>query len=176
MWGMESQRRLVRERMKLLLEAHDSEIEPVELTAEPGELLLRQGEPAKRILLLTEGSVAIQVRQSDGLSHTLAIVEAEELLGEMGLDPALDDLCGLYSGIPLTERRHDASGELPETIHVFRRGIIDEAGGWEPGIDEDGIAFGGDDEVLRQIRITVLHEIGHHFGLSEDELAALGYE
>lgn len=85
MWGMESQRRLVRERMKLLLEAHDSEIEPVELTAAPGELLLRQGEPAKRILLLTEGSVAIQVRQSDGLAHTLAIVEAEELLGEMGL-------------------------------------------------------------------------------------------
>jgi hypothetical protein len=46
---MESQHRLVRERMKLLLAAHDSEIEPVELTAAPGELLLRQGEPAKRI-------------------------------------------------------------------------------------------------------------------------------
>lgn len=99
-----------------------------------------------------------------------------ELLEEMGLDPDLDDLCGLYSGIPLTERRHDASGELPETIHVFRRGIIDEAGGWEPGTDDDGRAFGGDDEVMRQIRITVLHEIGHHFGLSEDDLSALGYE
>jgi predicted Zn-dependent protease with MMP-like domain len=98
------------------------------------------------------------------------------LLEEMGLDPELDDLCGLYSGIPLTERRHDASGELPETIHVFRRGIIDEAGGWERCVEEDGRTIGGDDEVLRQIRITILHEIGHHFGLSEEDLAALGYE
>ncbi|MBM4109940.1 MAG: metallopeptidase family protein [Phycisphaerae bacterium] len=99
-----------------------------------------------------------------------------ELLEELGMDPELDDLCGLYSGVPLTERRHDASGDLPETIHVFRRGIIDEAGGWEPGLDEDGQAFGGEDEVMRQIRITVLHEIGHHFGLSEEELAELGFE
>jgi predicted Zn-dependent protease with MMP-like domain len=101
---------------------------------------------------------------------------SEELLEEMGLDPDLDDLCGLYSGIPLTERHHDASGELPETIHVFRRGIIDEAGGWDPCTDDDGHTVGGDDEVMRQIRITVLHEIGHHFGLSEEQLSALGYE
>jgi CRP/FNR family transcriptional regulator, cyclic AMP receptor protein len=82
---MESQRRLVRERMKLLLAAHNSEIVPVELSAAPGELLMRQGTPAKQVLLLTEGSVAIQVRQSDDRAHTLAIVEAEEVLGEMGL-------------------------------------------------------------------------------------------
>lgn len=129
--------------------------------------------------LLEHVMASLPARLHDLLEEAPLIVDdapTPELLGEMGLDPALDDLCGLYSGIPLTERRHDASGELPETIHVFRRGIIDEAGGWEPGIDEDGIAFGGDDEVLRQIRITVLHEIGHHFGLSEDELAALGYE
>ena len=85
MWGIESQRSLVRERMKLLLAAHDSEIVPVEIRAEPGELLLRQGAPAEHVLLLTEGTVAIQVRQSDSHPHTLAIVEAEELLGEMGL-------------------------------------------------------------------------------------------
>ena len=85
MFGIESQRSIVRERMKLLLAAHDSEIVPVEIRAEPGELLLRQGAPAERVLLLTEGTVAIQVRQSDGAPHTLAIVEAEELLGEMGL-------------------------------------------------------------------------------------------
>lgn len=85
MWGIETQRSIVRERMKLLLAAHDSEIVPVEISALPGELLLRQGAPADQVLLLTEGTVAIQVRQSDGLPHTLAIVEAEELLGEMGL-------------------------------------------------------------------------------------------
>lgn len=84
MWGIETQRSIVRERMKLLLASHDSEIVPVEFRAEPGELLLRQGAPAKRVLLLTEGTVAIQVRQSDGHPHTLAIVEAEELLGRWG--------------------------------------------------------------------------------------------
>lgn len=51
----------------------------------PGELLLEQGAPAERILLLTEGSVEIQVRHNGGGPHTLAVVEAEELLGEMGL-------------------------------------------------------------------------------------------
>ena len=85
MWGFESQRTIVRERMKLLLAAHNSEIAPEPFTAEPGDLLLEQGASAERLLLLTEGSVAIQVRQGDGPSHTLAIVEAEELLGEMGL-------------------------------------------------------------------------------------------
>ena len=85
MWGLESQRTIVRERMKLLLAAHNSEITPQPFTAEPGDLLLQQGASAERLLLLTEGSVAIQVRQGDGPAHTLAIVEAEELLGEMGL-------------------------------------------------------------------------------------------
>lgn len=85
MWGIESQRNLVRERMKLLLAAHNSEIVPVDIRAQPGELLLRQGAPAEQVLLLTQGTVAIQVRQSDGQPHTLAVVEAEELLGEMGL-------------------------------------------------------------------------------------------
>ena len=85
MWGIESQDSLVRERMKLLLAAHDSELVPVEISAEPGELLLRQGAPAEQVLLLTKGTVAVQVRQSNYQAHTLAIVEAEELLGEMGL-------------------------------------------------------------------------------------------
>jgi len=85
MWGIESQRNLVRERMKLLLAAHNSEIVPVDVRAQPGELLLRQGAPAEQVLLLTQGTVAIQVRQGDGQPHTLAVVEAEELLGEMGL-------------------------------------------------------------------------------------------
>jgi CRP/FNR family cyclic AMP-dependent transcriptional regulator len=85
MWGIESQRNIVRERMKLLLAAHNSEIIPVEVHGEPGELLLRQGAPADRVMLLTEGTVAIQVSQSDGEPHTLAIVEAKEFLGEMGL-------------------------------------------------------------------------------------------
>lgn len=85
MLGMESQRTVVRERMKMLLSAHANEIIPAEIHCSPGEVLLEQGKPAKRILLLTEGTVAIQLREGSNDPHTLAVVEAEELLGEMGL-------------------------------------------------------------------------------------------
>lgn len=99
-----------------------------------------------------------------------------ELLLEMGLDPHEDDLCGLHSGVARTDRSVVDSGQLPDTIHLFRRGIIDEAGGWEARTDESGQSIGGVNAVVREIRITLLHEIGHHFGLEEDDLRRLGYE
>ena len=52
---------------------------------------------------------------------------------------------------------------------------MEEAGGWEEWTDEDGAALGGEARVVREIRITLLHEIGHHFGLDEDDLDRLGY-
>ncbi len=73
-------------------------------------------------------------------------------------------LCGLHSGSTLLEQSVETSGELPEQIHLFRRGTIRAAGGWAD--------LG---EVAEQIRVTVLHEIGHHFGLEEDDLDRLGY-
>ena len=85
MWGIESQLKVVRERMKLLLEAHGSDITSAAYVAAEGELLLEQGSVAKKVLLLHEGSVAIQLRRSQGEPHTLAIIQAEEILGEMGL-------------------------------------------------------------------------------------------
>jgi predicted Zn-dependent protease with MMP-like domain len=87
------------------------------------------------------------------------------LLAELDMHDDPDGLCGLHSGVPLTER----SVEDPwaaEVIHLFRAGIIAVAGG-EDATDAD---------LLREIRITLLHEIGHHFGLDEDDLAALGYD
>ena len=84
MWGIETQRTIVRERMKLLLAAHDSNIVVERFQADEGTLLMRQGDIAERVLLLTKGVVAIQVHQN-GTPSTLAMVEAEELLGEMGL-------------------------------------------------------------------------------------------
>lgn len=98
------------------------------------------------------------------------------LLRELGLEPDDDTLCGLHQGTPLTHRSVTQGFDLPETMHLFREGIVDEAGGWEPWIDEDGTELGGEEAVRREIRITVLHEIGHHFGLDEDDLAELGYE
>lgn len=85
MWGIETQRTIVRERMKLLLAAHDSNIVADTFEAAADSLLMRQGDPAERVLLLTKGTVAIQVRQDGGQPSTLAVVEAEELLGELGL-------------------------------------------------------------------------------------------
>ncbi len=87
-----------------------------------------------------------------------------------------DELCGLHSGVAITERSIEDPGGWgplnldtggPEQIHLFRVGIIDLAGGWDDP--------NADDAVYEEIRITVLHEIGHHFGLDEDDLEQLGY-
>lgn len=97
----------------------------------------------------------------------------EELRGSIGLDPEDELLCGLHTGIPLTERSVERP-ELSDTIQIFREGIVDMAGGWEEGEDEEG-PFGGVERIREEIRITILHEIGHHFGLDEDDLERLGY-
>jgi len=99
-----------------------------------------------------------------------------ELLAELGVDPDVEGLCGLHTGTPLTERSIGDPPDQEDTIHLFRRGIIEEAGGWEPWLDDENQEWGGADRVLEEIRITLLHEIGHHFGLEEDDLTALGYD
>jgi len=71
------------------------------------------------------------------------------------------DLFGLYEGIPLPERG-DMAGALPDRITIFRLPLEDE--------------FADPQELEREIRVTVLHELGHYFGLDEDRLAELGYE
>ena len=76
-------------------------------------------------------------------------------------------LCGVHSGIPLTHRSVRHSGTLPTVITIYREGIYLAAG--KQGSPPD------DDELGAQIRFTVLHEIGHHFGMTEDDLRAHGY-
>jgi predicted Zn-dependent protease with MMP-like domain len=95
------------------------------------------------------------------------------LRDELGIDDEDEILCGLHTGIPLTERSVDRA-DASDVIHVFREGVVDMAGGWDEGEDEEG-PFGGEARIREEIRITVLHEIGHHFGLDEDELDKLGY-
>lgn len=127
--------------------------------------------------------VARVLSQCPNEIHTLLeesplIVEdapSAELLRSLGIDPSEEDLCGLHSGRAITERSVTESGELPDRVQIFRRGIVDEAGGWEPCTDADGTPIGGEAAVEREIRITILHEIGHHFGLSEADLVRLGY-
>jgi len=127
--------------------------------------------------LLDEELARLPQRLRDLLDESPLIVDdapSRRLLLEMGFDPEEDDLCGLHSGVPLTERSVTDHGVI-EDIRIFRRGIIDEAGGWEPWVDDDGTELGGEERVRREIRVTILHEIGHHFGLSEEDLERLGY-
>jgi predicted Zn-dependent protease with MMP-like domain len=71
------------------------------------------------------------------------------------------DLYGLFDGVPLTEGG-PAPGELPNRIAIYRRPLETD--------------FDDRDELREEIRITVLHELGHYFGLDEERLAELGYE
>ena len=102
---------------------------------------------------------------------------SKELLAELGIDDEDELLCGLHTGVPLTDR----SVERPDSsdiVQIFREGIIDMAGGWDEdeAEDRDGQGpFVGVDRIREEIRITVLHELGHHFGLDEDDLERLGY-
>ena len=109
-----------------------------------------------------------------------------EMLRELGIDPIHgDEICGLHSGPMGPQQVLDASGDGDPAaeigvIHLFREGILACAGGWIPwrDHDEDGVEIEGGGEALvrEEIRITILHEVGHHFGLDEEDLEALGYD
>ena len=79
----------------------------------------------------------------------------------------LDDLCGLYTGIPLTQRSIEHSGTLPDVVTIYREGILTAAADRHGRIRND--------RLREEIRITILHELGHHHGLTEDDLRELGY-
>jgi predicted Zn-dependent protease with MMP-like domain len=97
-------------------------------------------------------SLPPELRQA--MSNVEIVVEEEN-----AEDP---DLYGLYLGIPLTERDTGYTGVLPDKIAIYRLPLVEE--------------FGDDPEVLEdEIRITVLHEIAHHFGVDEDRLTELGW-
>ncbi|HEX2504774.1 MAG TPA: metallopeptidase family protein [Gaiellaceae bacterium] len=91
-----------------------------------------------------------------GAMSNVAIVVEDE-------NPEEPDLYGLYTGVPLPDRGSESyAGVLPDKIEIYRIPLEEE--------------FGGDPEVLEEeIRITVLHEIAHHFGIDEDRLHELGW-
>jgi predicted Zn-dependent protease with MMP-like domain len=76
-------------------------------------------------------------------------------------------LCGLYTGIPLIKRSVDHWGVPSDVIHIYRLGILSQSRTRDGRID--------DVELRSQIRRTILHEYGHHVGLSERDLRGLGY-
>jgi predicted Zn-dependent protease with MMP-like domain len=83
----------------------------------------------------------------------------EETLEAMGIDDPFE-LTGIYEGLPLTERSVEQSGTLPDRIRLFRRPILDE---WASA----------DDTLEHLVAHVLIHEVGHHFGLSDDDMHAL---
>jgi predicted Zn-dependent protease with MMP-like domain len=70
-------------------------------------------------------------------------------------------LMGLYTGVPLTERSVEHSGRMPDKILLFQEDIE--------------LVSDSEKQLKDEIRITLLHEIGHYFGMDEDDLEKLGY-
>jgi predicted Zn-dependent protease with MMP-like domain len=96
-------------------------------------------------------SLPVQLREA--MSNVEIVVEDE--------NPEDRDIFGLYLGIPLPDR-HDYAGVLPDKIAIYRLPLEAE--------------FGHDPELLEQeIRVTVVHEVAHHFGVDEDRLTELGW-
>jgi len=71
------------------------------------------------------------------------------------------NLLGLYQGVPLTARGISYSGTLPDRISIYRRTIC--------------AICSTEEEVVEQVRRTVIHEVGHHFGISDPRLRELGW-
>ena len=71
------------------------------------------------------------------------------------------DLLGLYDGVALTERYGDYGMVLPDRIFIYRRPLLDMCDSAE--------------QLEEEVRITVVHEIAHHFGIDDDRLHELGY-
>ena len=85
---------------------------------------------------------------------------SEKQLRDQGLEED-ELLLGLYVGHPMTERSVQHSGMLPDAIYIFQEDVE--------------LASDSEKDLVEQVRITVLHEIGHHFGMGEEDLDELGY-
>lgn len=85
---------------------------------------------------------------------------SHELLEDMGLPPD-EPLLGVYTGVALTERSISLPEIFPDTIILFREPLLEISGTIE--------------ELEEEIEITVVHEIAHYFGISEERLFELGY-
>lgn len=92
------------------------------------------------------------------LDNVFIVVEDEPSADDMeavGLDPDEDELFGLYQGIPHTERGSEYSA-LPDRVVLYRGPILR--------------CCTSRRDVIREVRDTLVHELGHHFGLSDDEM------
>lgn len=87
----------------------------------------------------------------------------DETLVDLGIENPFD-LTGIYEGLPISERSVEHSGTLPDRVRLFRRPILDE---W---------AERGDETLEHLVSHVLIHEVGHHFGLSDADMHALEEE
>ncbi|GGE86827.1 metallopeptidase family protein [Mycetocola zhadangensis] len=90
----------------------------------------------------------------DGLDNVAIVIE------DLPEDGSLD-LLGLYSGIALTDRGQYGFGELPDMISIYREPLL--------------AIVDTEDELRTQVRITLVHEIAHFYGIDDEELHSLGW-
>lgn len=112
--------------------------------------------------IVREAVESIPERLRDALDNIAIVIEdrpSRRLLREMGMEPG-EPLYGLYEGIPLTER--EMGDQLfPDKITIYKGELL-RAG------------FRGR-QLVEEIRLTVIHEIGHYFGLDDDAMEEMGY-
>ena len=106
------------------------------------------GLPPQFANALTEVPIEIRDRPSSKMLRSLGLEDDELLLG-------------LYHGRPRTERSVEDSGRLPDVIYIFQEDVE--------------LVSENEADLIEQVRTTVLHELGHHFGMSEEDLDELGY-
>jgi len=108
--------------------------------------------------LLVEAIGLIPARFRREIKNLALVVEdepARELLAEMEIEPP-DTLFGLYQGTPLTERTWSYGNQLPDRITLFQKPIEEDCA--------------DDDQVRAVIGETLIHEVGHYFGMSEEQI------
>ena len=108
--------------------------------------------------LVDEALLTIPERFRDAITNMAIVVEdapTPQQLDEVGVEPP-DTLLGLYEGTPLTERHWAHGNVLPDKVTLFQHPIED--------------ASADEDDVIIAIGETLIHEIGHYFGLSEEEI------
>ena len=106
------------------------------------------GLPTQFANALIEVPIEIRDRPSTKMLRSLGLEDDELLLG-------------LYHGRPRTERSIEDSGRLPDVIYIFQEDVE--------------LVSENETDLIEQVRTTVLHELGHHFGMSEEDLDELGY-
>ena len=98
------------------------------------------------------------------LENVEVVIEDEpdaQLLRSLGMDPRRETLFGVYQGVPLHLRGSGYTGVLPDKISIFYRPLLQ--------------ACRSPERIRTQVRNTVIHEIGHFFGLDDKAIRDLGY-